>query len=264
MNARAGVRASAVVVAAPHTGLLETSAFLLIVFGGAAAVAAMGPSPLLLALALWLPGIAALVLTRLAGGPTLTRLGLDRLGAADAYLAAVWLPVAMAAAPVALAAPGGLAALDDVRIQQLAAMLTVAPLVNMAVALGSELGWRAYLLPRLGSLGRWRSILIVAAAWAVWQVSLSPALASDRTGGDAALQLAWCVLIGAILGWLFVRTRSPWAPALFAGTLAATSSLPLLFLREAPGTAAPSALGLAVPALALLGVCLAARRTSGG
>ena len=44
------------------------------------------------------------------------------------------------------------------------------------------------------------------------------------------MMVAFCVLLGAILSWLYQRTRSPWAPALAHGSINATAGLPLLFL----------------------------------
>lgn len=283
MTARAELTRASVVPSVPtHVRLLEIGAFVAVAFGSSWALAALGPSPPLLALALWVPGLAALALTALGGSGTIARLGLDRLGWPDAYLIAIWLPLVMAvgvtlqaaAAGAAeiderlagmLASPGADAAADgaDLTVQQLVAALTIAPFVNMLVALGSEIGWRAYLLPRLRSIGLWRSILVVAALWSAWQLPLSAAPLGERSPVDVAVQLAWSLLVGAILGWLFVRTGSPWAPALFAGALAATSSLPLLFLRDpAPAVAGPTGpFGLVVPALALLAMWMVPRRT---
>lgn len=42
--------------------------------------------------------------------------------------------------------------------------------------------------------------------------------------------IAFCVLAGAIFAWLYLRTRSPWAPALAHGSLNAVAGLPLLLL----------------------------------
>jgi membrane protease YdiL (CAAX protease family) len=39
-----------------------------------------------------------------------------------------------------------------------------------------------------------------------------------------------CVLLGAIFSWLYLRTRSPWAPALAHGALNATAGISILFL----------------------------------
>ena len=42
--------------------------------------------------------------------------------------------------------------------------------------------------------------------------------------------VVFCTLLGVFVGWLYLRTRSPWAPALAHGSLNAVSGLPLMFL----------------------------------
>ena len=42
--------------------------------------------------------------------------------------------------------------------------------------------------------------------------------------------VVFTMLVGAFFSWLYLRTRSPWAPALAHGSLNATAGLPLLFL----------------------------------
>jgi hypothetical protein len=44
------------------------------------------------------------------------------------------------------------------------------------------------------------------------------------------LMIVFTILVGAIFSWLYLRTRSPWAPALAHGSLNASAGLPLLFL----------------------------------
>ena len=44
------------------------------------------------------------------------------------------------------------------------------------------------------------------------------------------MMVVLCMLLGAILSWLYLRTRSPWAPALAHGSMNAIAGLPLLFL----------------------------------
>jgi membrane protease YdiL (CAAX protease family) len=42
--------------------------------------------------------------------------------------------------------------------------------------------------------------------------------------------IGFCVLFGAFLSWLYLRTGSPWAPALGHGSLNAVAGLPLIFM----------------------------------
>jgi membrane protease YdiL (CAAX protease family) len=133
----------------------------------------------------------------------------------------------LAAVPGGAALPAGLFVLI-----QVAAGLTIGPLINTIFALGEELGWRGFLLPRLLPLGQWRAIVISGAIWGIWH---APAILQGhnypgRPVIGIFMMVVLCLLLGAILSWLYLRTRSPWAPALAHGSMNAIAGLPLLFL----------------------------------
>jgi membrane protease YdiL (CAAX protease family) len=99
-------------------------------------------------------------------------------------------------------------------------------------ALGEELGWRGFLLPRLLPLGQWRAILLSGAIWGIWH---APAILQGhnypgRPVAGVFMMIVFCVLLGAIFSWLYLRTRSPWAPALAHGSINAIAGLPILFM----------------------------------
>jgi len=52
------------------------------------------------------------------------------------------------------------------------ASLVVAPFFNGLVALGEEIGWRGYLLPRLMPLGKTRAYLVLGVIWGLWHMPL--------------------------------------------------------------------------------------------
>ena len=52
------------------------------------------------------------------------------------------------------------------------ASLVLAPFVNTFFALGEEIGWRGYLLPRLLPLGKPRAYLLLGAIWGLWHMPL--------------------------------------------------------------------------------------------
>ena len=52
------------------------------------------------------------------------------------------------------------------------ASLVVAPFFNGLIALGEEIGWRGYLLPRLMSLGKSRAYLLLGVIWGLWHMPL--------------------------------------------------------------------------------------------
>ncbi len=50
--------------------------------------------------------------------------------------------------------------------------LVIAPFVNGLLALGEEMGWRGYLLPKLMVLGKLRAYLLVGIVWGLWHLPL--------------------------------------------------------------------------------------------
>ena len=98
--------------------------------------------------------------------------------------------------------------------------------------MGEELGWRGYLLPKLEPHGQARAIVLSGVIWGVWHM---PVILQGHNYPEhpllgVFLMIVFCVLFGAFLSWLYLRTRSPWAPALGHGTLNAVGGLPLLFM----------------------------------
>lgn len=206
--------------------------------------------------AMWAPGIAAILATISGLRQPLATLNLRRLGERKAYLWAWLLPPllailagiftwlfglgkpdleftlirqAMENAPDGQAVPACLVVLI-----QAAFSLTLAPLFNTLFGLGEELGWRGFLLPQLLPLGQGRAILISGLVWGIWH---APAILQGYNYPSQPvlgvfLMTIFCILMGAVFAWLYLRTRSPWAPALAHGALNATAGLPMLFLKE--------------------------------
>lgn len=206
------------------------------------------------ALAMWAPGLGAIIATRWIAGKRLGTLNLRRLGDWRAYLWAWLLFPALAVATGLLtwafgagkldtqftlmketlaAVPGGEAIPAGLIVLiQIGAALTFGPLFNTIFALGEELGWRGFLLPNLLPLGQWRAILLSGVIWGIWHapVILQGHNYPNHPVAGVFMMVIFCVLLGAILSWLYLRTRSPWAPALAHGSLNAIAGLPLLFL----------------------------------
>ena len=44
--------------------------------------------------------------------------------------------------------------------------------------------------------------------------------------------IVFTVLLGIFFSWLYLKTKSPWAPALGHGTVNAVTGLPLIFLTD--------------------------------
>lgn len=207
-------------------------------------------------LAMWAPGLAAILVTRYVKNEKIGSLNLRRLGDRKAYLWAWLVPpllvviaglltwmfgagtldLSFSAIREAMAqAPGGeLVPPAGVVAIQILFSLSLAPLINTALALGEELGWRGFLLPELLSLGQWRAILLSGIIWGFWH---APAILQGHNYPNnpvlgVFLMVVFTVLVGAFFSWLYLRTHSPWAPALAHGSLNATAGLPLLFLTD--------------------------------
>ena len=205
------------------------------------------------ALAMWAPGIGAIVATKISEG-SLKSLNIRRLGAKRYYLWA-WLlfPVLSVLTGVftvlfrvaefdpnltlitqSLAAlPEGVP-LDPAMIVALQAgsAILIAPLINILFAFGEELGWRGFLLPKLMHLGEWKAILISNVIWGLWHL---PAIVQGLNYPGypvvgVLMMMVFTVLLGTIMSWLYLNTKSPWAPALAHGSVNAVASLSLLIL----------------------------------
>jgi len=204
-------------------------------------------------LAMWVPGIAAIIATKASGG-RISDLNLKKLGPKRFYLWA-WLlfPIlslltgavtvlfraaeldtnfllireSLAALPEDMPiSPGMIVAL------QVGASIILAPLFNMLFALGEELGWRGFLLPRLLPLGEWKAIILSNVIWGIWH---APAIIQGHNYPGypvwgILMMVVFTVLVGIILSWLYLNTSSPWTPALAHGSINAVASLSVMFL----------------------------------
>jgi membrane protease YdiL (CAAX protease family) len=131
-------------------------------------------------------------------------------------------------------APGGNSIPSEVVVAiQVLIAFTLAPFINILFALGEELGWRGFLLPHLMPLGQWKAILFSGIIWGVWHI---PAIAQGLNYPGYPIpgifmMIVFCVLLGTILSWLYLNTRSPWVAALAHGSVNAVAGLPVLFLK---------------------------------
>ncbi|NKY97946.1 CPBP family intramembrane glutamic endopeptidase [Nocardiopsis alborubida] len=116
---------------------------------------------------------------------------------------------------------------------QLAA-LPVAAFVNLIPALGEELGWRGWLLPRLMPLGTLPALLVSGVIWGLWH---APLILLGYNYPDApgwlglTAMVAMCVLVGAVFGWLRLRSGSVWPAALAHAAFNGAGGTYLLFVK---------------------------------
>ncbi len=224
------------------------------------------------ALAMWGPGIAAIVTTLLIDKQPFQTLGLNKLGPKRFYLWAWFLPTVLTLITLGITLLIGTGQLDtdfsllreslasvpesaglppaEILIAiQIAFAIILAPWINLLFALGEELGWRAYLLPKLMSLGQGRAILISGAIWGVWHAPTTILFGYNFPLHPILGVLVMTIgttLLGIIFSWLYLNTNSPWVVALAHGALNASAGIGFLFLKPGFDTAlGGSPLGLA-------------------
>jgi uncharacterized protein len=111
-------------------------------------------------------------------------------------------------------------------------ILPLASLVNVIPALGEELGWRGWLLPKLMPLGTLPALLVSGVIWGTWH---APLVLLGYNYGDApgwlgiTMMVGMCVLIGAVFGWLRLRSGSVWPAALAHAAFNGAGSSYVLF-----------------------------------
>jgi membrane protease YdiL (CAAX protease family) len=104
--------------------------------------------------------------------------------------------------------------------------------INVIPALGEELGWRGWLLPRLLPLGTVPALLVSGVIWGLWHAPL--VLLGYNYGGvpgwlALTMMVGVSILLGSIFGWLRLRSASVWPAALAHGSLNAAAGFSLIF-----------------------------------
>ena len=120
-------------------------------------------------------------------------------------------------------------------VSQLLNVVIAAWVINLLPALGEEIGWRGWLTPQLLPLGVIPTIAITGVIWGLWHTPLIllghnyPHLPGWQAVG---FMVVFCTLLGGILAWLSIRSRSVWPAALGHSTINAIGGLPLIFSAE--------------------------------
>jgi len=186
---------------------------------------------------------------------------------------ALFAPMAVVAATIAVAALAGWMTLDLVEFSGFAAQLSalvpegaplppmillvvgqllslpVGAIINTIFAAGEEIGWRGWLQTALLPLGVWPAMLVTGVIWGLWH---APVILlgynfgrTDVTG--LLLMVGGCVAWGVFFGWLRLRSHSVWPAALAHGSLNAAASVALLVVAAdtSPDPALAGPLGVA-------------------
>jgi len=111
-----------------------------------------------------------------------------------------------------------------------------AAFINLVPALGEEVGWRGWLLPKLMPLGAVPAILVSGVVWGLWHAPLI-LLGYNYPGAPGWLAVlmmtGMCVLVGAVFGWLRLRSESVWPAALAHGAFNAAANATLVLFAAA-------------------------------
>jgi membrane protease YdiL (CAAX protease family) len=105
------------------------------------------------------------------------------------------------------------------------------------LALFEEIGWRAWLLPRLtGRMGARRAVVATAVVWAIWHVPFQFSGIS-YVRGFSSLNLVFTlplgtVAAGLILGWIWLRTESIWLVSIAHGGLNNWGQYAFKYMKE--------------------------------
>ena len=123
--------------------------------------------------------------------------------------------------------------------------LTYAPLVNMALAVGEEAGWRGFLYPQLkAKFGKRKGLVIGGVIWGMWHW---PAIwligyeyGTDYVGFPIVGMLLFCIFTtaaGILCDWLYEKTGCIWIPSVFHGAINAAGTVPLAVCMANTGSA---------------------------
>jgi len=133
------------------------------------------------------------------------------------------------------------------------------------LALFEEIGWRAWLLPRLAArIGVRRAIFATSAIWGLWHIPFALS-GIQHIEGVSPLALAAGIPIGVavtglIIGWLFARTDSIWIAALAHGALNNWGQYAFKYMKEPVHAGAGGTLAVGMASLFVVGVVLLYRR----
>ncbi|WP_243545018.1 CPBP family intramembrane glutamic endopeptidase [Pseudodesulfovibrio tunisiensis] len=188
----------------------------------------IGTVPMLWILGImWIPGLAALGVHVFVEKRDWRELGL-RFGPWRAYADMLLLIPALCAAMYGLTWLIGLAepdtamsglttatgaaapSLRDIFLIMLPMSIVVGTPVNAVFALGEELGWRGFLLPRLLHLGRFRAYTLLGVIWGLWHAPLIM-MGFNYPGHPVAgigMMCLLCTAFGALLGECRLRWNS--------------------------------------------------------
>lgn len=117
----------------------------------------------------------------------------------------------------------------------------LAPAINMFPALGEEVGWRGYMMPRLKErFGLLNGRLLSGVVWGIWHWPLMLLVGyeygTNYLGAPLLGLVVWCVVcfaLNTLLDILYEKTESIWVPAIAHGAFNAIAALPQVLVTPA-------------------------------
>lgn len=118
-------------------------------------------------------------------------------------------------------------------------VVIIGPIINIIPTLGEELGWRAYLLPKLRELMSDRAALVVTGIiWGLWH---APVIAMGHNYGTSYIGYPWlgilmmvvfCIWLGAIEGYATLKLNSVIPAAMIHSAVNAGAGLAILMAKS--------------------------------
>lgn len=205
-------------------------------------------------LAMWCPGIAAIICSRYITPMSKRDLGLQR-GYLERYVSIYFFVFLFLIAAMGLSVGLGFQEVNatleplssEIADQQypfndpilavfisIVLSFTLAALFNSVFALGEELGWRGYLLAKLAPIGLGRASILIGIIWGVWHApAIFMGLNYPGHPFMGVLMMIWFTIgWSVVLTWLREVTQSVLSAAFGHGLINAVASLPLLLLLD--------------------------------
>lgn len=114
------------------------------------------------------------------------------------------------------------------------------PIANLVACLGEELAWRGFLLPRLlKAFTTRKAIILNGIIWGLWHapiVAMGYNYGSEHPLMGVLAMLMFCVVIGTISSYLFIKTKSIWPSVILHAAINGISlySPSLLLMSKTP------------------------------
>lgn len=103
--------------------------------------------------------------------------------------------------------------------------------INVVPAFGEEWGWRGYLTRALLPLGQPGAFLVTGVLWGLWHAPILVLGYNYPTVPVVVsflMMICFCTLVGTLLGWLRLASRSVWPAVIAHGFLNASAALPAM------------------------------------